>query len=330
MDVILVPTDGSDHARSAVRLAAHLANKLEARLIALHVVAPSGSGEVSEDLKSFAKGEHIAATDRDISESIGQQILHNAEALASEEGLERIDTLLEVGDVADAVLAVAKSQNVDLIVMGSRGLGRLEGLILGSVSHKVFHLAPCSCITVKLKAGQSTLERVQSILVPTDGSTQADKAVDLACRLAKVYGAKLAFLHVMWRGPSLDKLRSSIDMNRLSESTRDELDPNLHPIAEHVSGVIVPPLVSKNALKEIGEQILARAKQSAEAAGLSDAKTVLLESDPALAIGHVAERERADLIVLGSRGLGQVEGLLAGSVAYKVTHTARCSCMVVR
>ncbi len=149
VDVILVPTDESDHARKAVTLAADLAQKYGARLIALHVMTPSWSDRVPEELRSYAKAEHIQATEREILESVGQQILRRAETLALEEGLEQIETLLEVGDVAATVLAVAQRQNVDLIVMGSRGLGGMKGLLQGSVSHKVNAHSPCSCITVK-------------------------------------------------------------------------------------------------------------------------------------------------------------------------------------
>jgi nucleotide-binding universal stress UspA family protein len=60
-----------------------------------------------------------------------------------------VETLLEVGDPAATVLEVAKCQNVDLIVMGNRGLGSLQGLLQGSVSHKVNALSSCSCVTVK-------------------------------------------------------------------------------------------------------------------------------------------------------------------------------------
>ena len=56
---------------------------------------------------------------------------------------------IEVGDPAAAILEVAKGRKADLIVMGSRGLGDLQGLLLGSVSHKVGHLADRTCITVK-------------------------------------------------------------------------------------------------------------------------------------------------------------------------------------
>lgn len=149
VEVILVATDGSDHARNAVRLAADLAQKYRARLIALHVTTPEWSERVPEELRNYARSEHIEATEREILESVGQQILRNAETLAREEGLEQIDTMLEVGDVAATVLSVAKAAKADLIVLGSRGLGSMKGLLLGSVSHKVNAHASCTCITVK-------------------------------------------------------------------------------------------------------------------------------------------------------------------------------------
>ena len=47
------------------------------------------------------------------------------------------------------VLEAARKHEADIIVMGTRGLGGLEGLIMGSTAHKVSHLAPCTCITVR-------------------------------------------------------------------------------------------------------------------------------------------------------------------------------------
>ena len=147
--VILAPTDGSEHANKAVGLAADLANKYDAKLIALHVMAPSWNARIPEALKSYARSEHIEASEREILESVGTQILHGAEALAHEKGAEDIETLLEIGDPAATVLEVAKTQGVGLIVIGSRGLGGVEGLLQGSVSQKVNAHSSCTCVTVK-------------------------------------------------------------------------------------------------------------------------------------------------------------------------------------
>ena len=53
------------------------------------------------------------------------------------------------GRPADTIVAAAERDKADMIVMGSRGFSDLKGLLLGSVSHKVSHLAPCTCVTVK-------------------------------------------------------------------------------------------------------------------------------------------------------------------------------------
>ena len=63
--------------------------------------------------------------------------------------MQKIETALEDGDPAEANLRVAKGRGVDMVVLGSRGLSDAKGLLLGSVSHKVAHLAECTCVTVK-------------------------------------------------------------------------------------------------------------------------------------------------------------------------------------
>ena len=91
----------------------------------------------------------IRVTERDVLESIATQILRGAEVLAREHEAPEIETILEFGDPAATILSVANGQNADAIVMGSRGLGDLSGMLMGSVSHKVAHLCKCTCITVK-------------------------------------------------------------------------------------------------------------------------------------------------------------------------------------
>lgn len=146
---ILAPSDGSDHAKKAVALAAGLAQKYDARLILLNVMRGFGSEDIPEGLRKYAQAEHIEGTQRDILESIGNQIVHEAESIAQEHEALQITTQVEVGDPVATILSVAKNQDVDLIVMGSRGLGTLKGLLLGSVSHKVGQLCECTCMTVK-------------------------------------------------------------------------------------------------------------------------------------------------------------------------------------
>ncbi len=339
---IVTPIDGSVHAQMALDMSTDLAARYDAQLVLLNIgvrddnVPEELYNAASRELKEAESSGQETGVPPHQSQRLrvlgylGHMLLGNAQQQAQSKGVKRVETVIDLGDAGERILHHAKQRSADLIIMGSRGFGELKGLVLGSVSHKVFHLAPCSCVTVHRKDGQPAPEQIKSILVPTDGSDQADKAVDLASDIAAKTEAKLVLMYAMWRGPSLEKLRASIDMDQLSESTREELDPALHPIAEHMSSAFIPPVVSKEALKEIGEQVLARAQKSAEAKGVKVADLVVIDGDPARKIVQTARHEKADLIAMGSRGLGGAEGLLAGSVSYKVNHTAPCSCMVVR
>ncbi len=314
---ILTPLDGSEHAQAALAFSADLAARYGARLDLLHVCDPSAA-----DLGPEAGGRDL--------DTQGAHLLSAAQSQAGARGVADVETILEHGDAAKRILFHAKERATDLIVMGSRGLGGFAQLALGSVSHKVFHLSPCSCVMIHQEGDLSSDGGPKRILVPTDGSEAADRAVDLASDLANRYGAELVLLYVMWRGPSLEQLRGTVDLDRLSKPARDELDPSLHPVAEHVSASFIPPVVSRDALREIGEQVLERSGEAAKAKGVAAPKSIILDTEPARGIVNTAKREEADLVVIGSRGLSGLEGVLAGSVSYKVLHSAPVSSIVVR
>jgi nucleotide-binding universal stress UspA family protein len=73
-----------------------------------------------------------------------------------------------------------------------------------------------------------------------------------------------------------------------------------------------------------------RAEAAAKKAGVKKVDTVMLSGDPADAILNRAKKEKADLIVLGTRGFGELKGLLLGSVSHKVAARAHCACMTVK
>lgn len=146
---ILVPVDGSEHAKRAVLAAADLAQRYDAKLTIMHVLTRTGSPAVPEELEAYAKLEHIRVTERDIIASAGNEILREAERTARKSGAKNCQVLLKSGDPAKNISDYAKENGVDLVVMGRRGLGDLTGLLLGSVSHKVAQSLECSCLTIK-------------------------------------------------------------------------------------------------------------------------------------------------------------------------------------
>ncbi len=143
---ILVAIDGSDHSLRALDLACTIASKHDAALVLLHVLK---SEVLPEDLLRFAELEHIPGPPREILHHLANRILESASEKAAQNGIDKIRTALEEGPTARTIVAYAKDNDVDMIVMGSRGLGEIEGALLGSVSHKVNSLAPCTCITVR-------------------------------------------------------------------------------------------------------------------------------------------------------------------------------------
>ena len=80
---------------------------------------------------------------------VGDFILDHAEKIAHGEGAAKIAKAVGDGNPATAILERAEQDVVDLVILGSRGLSDLKGLLVGSVSHKVSHLAECTCVSVK-------------------------------------------------------------------------------------------------------------------------------------------------------------------------------------
>jgi nucleotide-binding universal stress UspA family protein len=173
---VLVAVDGSEHANRATDLACEMVSRFGADLIVVHVVPDkplSGAerqmaqvefqGEIARDfdLTRFADArgdirlmsqrltEQAAETARRFRVALGERLMEQAKAQARQQGVPSIHAILREGDPAAAILNVAREEKADIIVMGRRGLGDLAGLLLGSVSHKVTHLAECACLTVK-------------------------------------------------------------------------------------------------------------------------------------------------------------------------------------
>lgn len=94
--------------------------------------------------------------------------------------------------------------------------------------------------------------------------------------------------------------------------------------------VFLSPTIPETVLRKIGEQILDRAKETAARKGIVEVQAELLDGDPTDCILKAVEQDRSDLIVMGMRGLGEVAGMLMGSVSYKVNHLARCTCITAR
>ncbi len=136
---ILLAVDGSEHATNAAKVAAELAQCMEStelRIVVAYDPIPPYLGEPNLQV----------AIDARLDEA--QEVLQKAVEAVGNSQLDVHTELIE-GDAAEAIIEVAKTRNSNVIVMGSRGLGRLAGLILGSTSQKVVSHAPCPVLIVR-------------------------------------------------------------------------------------------------------------------------------------------------------------------------------------
>jgi nucleotide-binding universal stress UspA family protein len=142
---ILVGTDGSQTAHTALTRAVELAANLGARLGVVSAYEPVSDPRL--------RGEQVIAP-KDVQWAINPHdqvldLLDKARAEAVQAGVTEVETFARQGDAADAIIDVAEEQRCDLIVVGNKGMTGAKRFLLGSVPNKVSHHAPCSVLIVR-------------------------------------------------------------------------------------------------------------------------------------------------------------------------------------
>jgi nucleotide-binding universal stress UspA family protein len=100
-------------------------------------------------MKQFIDSEHIPGTAIDALVNAAQHMLKGEVEIAHAAGVSEVEVEVEQGSIARTIVAMAERHNSDMIVLGSRGMGDIEGLLRGGVSHRVEILAKCSVLVVK-------------------------------------------------------------------------------------------------------------------------------------------------------------------------------------
>ena len=276
---ILVAVDGSEYSLEASSAGGRVAESSGSRIDIVRVI-PAGVG--TEERNGAAR------------------TLNKARELASSEKVGARAAVVEGGrSVVDALLQYASEKSSDLIVVGAKGSGGFERLLMGSVSSGLVTHARIPVLVVRNLA---SLEGppFREVLAAVDGSRASREAVEVAASLAKTAGAKLTNLHVI-----------SI------------------PEAAYSSGSSVTGTEKK--ARKNAESYLSAARGFAEECGVDSRQRIVEDlQSPVKGITEYAAKNHIDLIVLGTRGLGGFRRLLLGSVASGVVSYAPCSVLVVR
>ena len=142
---ILVGTDGSETATTAVRYAIDITRELGARLLIVSAYEPVSDERLrKEAIEVPADLQWMVNPHEDV-----LALLKRARSEAEGIGVKAVETFARQGDAADAILDVAEEQRSDLIVVGNRGMTGAKRFLLGSVPNKVSHHAPCSVLIVR-------------------------------------------------------------------------------------------------------------------------------------------------------------------------------------
>ena len=291
---ILFASDASEDSELAATTAVGLAKITGSELHVLHV-APA-----FPDYFEPSDPDEPGPTERE-----GRRILDEQVNKIENVGGAVAQSHLRMGGAAEEVIDLAEELQTGLIVLGSRGRGRIRRALMGSVSDSVVRHAHCPVLVVRWKP----VVFPAKILLATDGSEEADLAAQSAADLAAKTGSELHVTHVgkvlSHGGVGVKASYVGVEVDPLPAGPQEALDKESKELLEAQ-------------LERMGEA-RARVTEAHLMSGRADEEIIFL-----------AEGVEADLVVVGSRGLGGIRRVRMGSVSDSVVRHAHCPVLVVR
>ncbi len=290
-DIVVVAVDGSAASHNAVRWAANTANK---RGIPLRLAS-------SYTMPQFLYAEGMVPPQElfDDLQSETMEKIDEARAIAHEVAPElKIGHTIAEGSPIDMLLDM--SRDVTMIVMGSRGLGGLSGMVMGSVSAAVVSHASCPVVVVREDNTVDESTKYGPVVVGVDGSDVSQKATEIAFAEAYARGAELVAVHT-WMDMQVQASLAGLSaaQQQWEEVEREQID-----------------------------MLTERLQPMADAHPEVQVRKVITRDRPVRAL--VENSEGAQLLVVGSHGRGGFKGMLLGSTSRALLQSAPCPMMVVR
>lgn len=291
---ILVPLDGSELAERALQPALALAQVAGSEIILLSVPvlermlvpAPAGFGLLlppqSIELSRIGSYNYL--------QSVRENWIHPDV---------KVTVKVIEGDEAGVILDTAADLEVDLIIMSTHGRTGFTRWVLGSITERVLHSAPCPVLVIR------SADSLSRILITLDGSELAEKAIDPGLALARALGSEVTFLRVV-----PDMHISVADANYLDQ-IEDDLSRRLQEEAELEGEAYLDDVVDRH-----NDPL--------------PIHTALWIGAPAQSILDYAELHNTNLIVMATHGRTGLGRWIYGSVTEKVLRSGRCSMLIVR
>lgn len=290
-DIVVVAVDGSPASDNAVKWAANTANK---RGVPLRLAT-------SYTMPQFLYAEGMVPPE-DLFKELQDEALNlveKARAIAHEVAPDiLIGHTIAEGSPIDMLLDM--SNDVTMIVLGSRGLGGLSGMVLGSVSAAVVSHAHCPVVVVREGNAVTESNKYGPVVVGVDGSDVSAKATEYAFQEADARGAELVAVHT-WMDM---QAQASLAGLAAAQNQWEEIEAQqIQVLRERIA-----PLVEKYPDVQV--------------------KKIITRDRPVRALSE--QSEDAQLLVVGSHGRGGFRGMLIGSTSRALLQSAPCPMMVVR
>lgn len=291
--LVLVPLDGSGHGEQAIPMALRTAARDRADIELVHVY------EAIPPWRVQGAPAFDAALDTELKRDRKAYLDALAEWMRRRAGVAVTTTLLE-GEVGLALLQHIAARRAELVVMTTHGRGGLSRLWLGSVASDLARSSSAPVLLIKPLESSSRAQAAppfRRVLVPLDGSTEGEEAVEHAMAVAAEPGVRFVLLHV--------------------------ITPILY-IADPAS-VVYPDEVEMTAW---AKERLGAVAQRVRARGVAVEIRIVRHSQPARAILECADDTEADLIAMETHGWRGATRLLLGSVTDKVLRAAAVPMLV--
>lgn len=281
---ILLATDFSPASDQALEYAASLARRFGSRIYLTHVITLDGFPMMAPEIAARSLKELRLAAEKRMSEVLESDRLNDVPN----------QVVIQDGNLWPVIEELIKGYEIDLLVIGTRGVGAVRKILIGSGAEEIFRQAKVPVLTVGPSAKKEPFYELEfkNILFATDFGRSAEREAEYAFSLAQEHRSRLTFLHVF-------------------------------PHPEAYSGDIL--VLEKERYEAQLRELVPHATELH--CKLDFAATV---GEPVEQILRIAQEADADLIVMGAKARASLAGNVPHTKAYRVVCGAYCPVLTVR
>jgi nucleotide-binding universal stress UspA family protein len=296
---IIWATDGSKESEEALRYAKFFAQRFNSEIIGIHII-PMNQRLLYDYYRDPESNRYrwVEKAEEDYMIKL-VSIAHELTA----EGINFRGRVLR-GEPTKSIVEFARSEKANLIVMGKRGIGLKDRLLIGSTTLRVLRESSVPVLAVKKRDKEGAVD-IRSILVPLDIDEKLDSALNYAIDLTEKINASISVVYVL----RLDIYDYGVPSNIIESLER---------------------LSSNELEKRIEEIELKRGTQKKEVTELKINAEMIQRINPSVAIADYASDKNIDLIVTNTHGRKGIRRLILGSVAEKIIQESTCAVLVLK